>query len=289
VIFKTSIKEGIRMENKSALSSSTLSNAITENMTATFSEFLSAEPSTTFVVDDVRYAMSPFESAYFNQLLDARFEHSSMADRVSQLVSMFNEHAKPWVWMIFPEHHESGLTSYLSEHGLRKVDTAHGMAMDLSHLSPDFTIPEFLTITRVKSKDELKLWCDVCKLGYPVTDADAEAFLSSFGCVGFDPNAPFQSYVGWVDGKPVATSTGYFAKDGIVGIYCVSTLEEYRGRGIARAMTAFPMLEAKKRGYSGAVLHSTNIGHGVYQNIGFQDYYDIEVWMALPDGETIHF
>ncbi len=266
--------------------SSTLSTAITDNMTALLRHSLSAEPSTTLVVDDVRYVMSPYESIYFNLVMDARFDRSMMADRVRQLVNMFNKHGRPWIWMVAPRDYENGLASCLADHGLRKVGTSYGMAMELRHLSPDLALPEHLHIMPVKSIEDLKLWCDVNKLGFPATDGDASAFFSILAGVGFDQDTALQAYVGWVDGKPVATSAGFFGKDGIVGIYRVATLSEYRGKGIGTAMTLFPLLEAKKRGYSGAVLDASKMGHGAYQRLGFQDYHDSEVWMFLPSGET---
>ncbi len=71
-----------------------------------------------------------------------------------------------------------------------------------------------------------------------------------------------------------------------MGIYYVATLPAARGRGIGRAVTLAPLLEARARGYRVAVQHSTEMGVFVYQRLGFTRYCDLSLSLWPNDAAT---
>lgn len=81
---------------------------------------------------------------------------------------------------------------------------------------------------------------------------------------------PWRVYVGYLDGKPVATNM-LFNGGGVASVYAVATLPSAQGQGIGAAITLKPLLEARDRdGYKYAVLFSTEMGVKVYERIGFR-------------------
>jgi len=54
-------------------------------------------------------------------------------------------------------------------------------------------------------------------------------------------------------------------------VYGVGTLPAARGRGVGGAITLWPLVEARARGYRYAVLFATEMGHPVYRRLGFRD------------------
>jgi ribosomal protein S18 acetylase RimI-like enzyme len=63
-----------------------------------------------------------------------------------------------------------------------------------------------------------------------------------------------------------------------VGIYNVATLEEARGQGIGAAVTVAVLRDAMARGAAFGVLESSDLGHPVYERIGFRDVAAFQVY-----------
>lgn len=76
--------------------------------------------------------------------------------------------------------------------------------------------------------------------------------------------------VAFLDDEPV-TSALSFDWAGDCGIYNVGTLPHVRRRGMATALTAHLLLEARARGCASASLQSTPMAEGVYASVGFRD------------------
>jgi GNAT superfamily N-acetyltransferase len=74
----------------------------------------------------------------------------------------------------------------------------------------------------------------------------------------------------WLDGEPVASALT-FDLAGDCGIYNVGTLEHARRRGVATALTAHLLHEARARGCHSASLQSTPMAERVYATAGFRD------------------
>ena len=72
------------------------------------------------------------------------------------------------------------------------------------------------------------------------------------------------------DGKSAATLLA-FDHEGDCGIYMVETMPEVRRRGLATALSAHAVVEARKRGCTTASLQATPMAEGVYAKVGFRN------------------
>jgi ribosomal protein S18 acetylase RimI-like enzyme len=86
---------------------------------------------------------------------------------------------------------------------------------------------------------------------------------------GIDPDA-FHVLVARLQGENVATAIALHHA-GDCGIYNVGTLEHARRRGLATALTALHLHDARVRGCATASLQSTPMAESVYSAVGFRD------------------
>jgi ribosomal protein S18 acetylase RimI-like enzyme len=73
-----------------------------------------------------------------------------------------------------------------------------------------------------------------------------------------------------VDGRNVAVAMT-FDHNGDCGVYNVGTLEPYRRRGLATALTALHLRDAAARGCRTASVQATAMAEHVYASVGFRD------------------
>lgn len=67
------------------------------------------------------------------------------------------------------------------------------------------------------------------------------------------------------------------------GIYLVATATTARGRGLATELMRGLLINARDRGCTAAVLQSTELGHGVYQRVGFRELGNWVNWVRRLD------
>jgi GNAT superfamily N-acetyltransferase len=73
-----------------------------------------------------------------------------------------------------------------------------------------------------------------------------------------------------VDGKAAATG-GVFFEDDLAGLYCFTTRESMRGRGLASALVNASHAAARARGIEHALLQATDAGAPVYAKLGYRE------------------
>ncbi len=120
----------------------------------------------------------------------------------------------------------------------------------------------------MEDADSLRTWAITVLDGFELPDL-YPGFVNlecSLGCQPF-----YRRYLGFLRGQPVATSALYLGKH-VAGIYAVATTPSARRLGIGAAVTQHALLEARAEGYHIAVLQASQMGCGVYQRLGFQEF-----------------
>jgi len=175
------------------------------------------------------------------------------------------------------------LKRHLFAHGLTLRESfAIEMAADLMTLPEVISTPTGLTIVRVEDYVTLKEWIHVASIGFGVSSKVEAVWCDFFEEAAFE--FPFRTYLGLLNGKPVATSQ-LFTSAGVAGIYNVTCIPEARGKGIGAAITLAPLLEARKMGYHVGILQASSMGYNVYRRLGFQDFGKLSVYLWEQDGK----
>jgi GNAT superfamily N-acetyltransferase len=84
-------------------------------------------------------------------------------------------------------------------------------------------------------------------------------------------------FVGYVDGEPVASGSGYVG-DRLVRVDNIATLESARGHGYGLALTAAAAAVDPSKP---ATLVASDLGRGVYERLGFLAILRSTYWLGL--------
>jgi GNAT superfamily N-acetyltransferase len=79
-----------------------------------------------------------------------------------------------------------------------------------------------------------------------------------------------------LDRSPAGTGAVYFQPD-VAGLYCFTTRERMRGRGLASALVHASHAAAQARGVERALLQATASGRPVYARAGYREHRTLPV------------
>ena len=169
------------------------------------------------------------------------------------------------------------IKKYLMANGLTfRESFATEMAIDLTAISEDRVDPDGLEIQLVDDDESLRQWIHVASVGFGVPPEMEDVWFEFFNYAAC--RTPFQTYLGLLHGKPVATSQVSISA-GVTGIYNVTCLPEARRRGIGSALVMKPLLATRNIGMKIGVLQSSSMGYNAYRKLGFQDFGQLSVYL----------
>jgi len=213
---------------------------------------------------DLRCYIMGYPGGLFNGVFHARLAPEKVDETIEEMISHFSSRdVSPFSWWIESDTQPPDLDTHLERHGFR-FHALRGMAMDLEASGLNLPALSHLDIQVVDGEERLEQWDHAIDETFGLSD-----FAGFYAGLGFD--LPLRSYVGYLRGKPVATSC-LFLSAGVAGIYCVGTVPEARGQGIGTAIASAPLLDAREQGYRFAILHSSPMAYNMYRRIGFQEY-----------------
>lgn len=188
-------------------------------------------------------------------------ESSAVLSRLDLPTSVFLSDASP----------SESAAKELSDLGYEHVGAIPVMTVRNVELSPT-QLPEGVEFRPVYP-ESFDPWIDALELGYGLPRALCEM------CALLDRGeAELRAYGAYRDGRVLSTSL-LFLHDGLAGIYCVATLPEERGKGIASHMTAEPLRLAAKEGYEYGTLQASTAGYPIYRKLGFEDCSSIPMYV----------
>lgn len=217
---------------------------------------------------ELKWALTGIRDPFMNHVLKTQLNPDNVDARIEETLALFrSKNVSHLTWWAEPDAQPENLGEYLTAHGLTYWSGAPAMAADLQATSMDSALPSRLTIETVNDEDRLKQWVAVLFTGFGISD-QVEVGIELYASLGFD--MPLRHYIGFLDGKPVATSQ-LFLGAGVAGLYCIATLPEARRRGIGAALTRASLRDARAAGYRIAILQASSMGAPVYHRLGFQE------------------
>jgi len=216
---------------------------------------------------DVTVVISTIPDDTFNYVIGATFDETHAAERVQHVAQLFISQKKPFSWWVFEKDRPVFLVSLLEKQGLLLKEENIGMSLFVKKEIFTRKIPE-LVIQRALSQVALKDFAEVMVNigGYPYI---YKQFFETIPPVLYGEGAPFEVYVGYIEGKPVVTGILVLHAN-VGGVYYIMTHLEYRKRGYGTEMILALLIRIKERGYHVATLQASAEGKKLYQKLGFE-------------------
>lgn len=199
------------------------------------------------------------------------------AESIEKIKESYQQQNLRFRWWVYPRGNSEQTINMLQNAGLRLIQKIPCMAADLDIETMDKKIPEHITISEVTDKNTLYIWTDISLRGFemsPRTKDQYSAFVSSFDLGSQSPQRLFLAYL---DGQAAATSL-LFVHNNTAGIYYVSTLRNYRNKGLGFYITLAAMRAAKELDFKNVILQASPFGFKVYKRMGFQEYCQAEIY-----------
>ncbi|MEE1670433.1 GNAT family N-acetyltransferase [Streptomyces sp. WAC07094] len=144
--------------------------------------------------------------------------------------------------------------------------------IDLASMGPA-DIPTGISVHRVEGLRDIAAWVRAYTPSFGLSPDVADAVIERYRV---RPEAPgvlerFEAR----DGERIVGTSVLLDRDGVAGVYVVTTAEEYRGRGLGTALT-----RAREKGLRVGTLQ-TSTARSMYQRMGFQAVAEYKVFTGL--------
>jgi GNAT superfamily N-acetyltransferase len=211
--------------------------------------------------------------SYYNAVLRNQLQ----SNEVSHEIEQFAERLQYWKvsghWFVTPSHQPHELAAMLVQHGFTFIEEEPQLFYDLTQTDSLPSQRTDLEIQPVGSQASLDVYVDILEHGFEDSVWVGEVFQR----LGLSDDDPFQHYVGYFEGNPIATASLLNCGD-TAGVYFVCVHPDYRRRGFGIAILIDVLRKARQQGYKHITLGATTEGYDLYLRLGFQKVCDFSFY-----------
>lgn len=190
-------------------------------------------------------------------------------------------HNLPFAWWVGFGNDCAKYKQKLEKFGVKNPEIELGMYADIEKISK-ISDCEILNIAQVMDLISLRDFVAVYKKLLPADAKAIEKFYLSASPFIFEKQSSLKLFVGYVNHQPVSTGALFLHAD-VAGVWDVTTLPNFRNKGIATNMVRHVLFYARDVcGYRTGVLTATESGEKVYRKIGFQKIKEFFVFNISP-------
>jgi ribosomal protein S18 acetylase RimI-like enzyme len=198
---------------------------------------------------------------------------------VDDVFAIFEKHELPVMIMFTPKSGPEQIGMLLEDRGLtRIVSNIPTMAAELQKLKQERPNPE----ERITDNAGMDLFKDIYHKGWGDHWGNLDHNVNSIKMLGNEPDFPVRSYVGYLNGEPVATSQ-LTLLSGVAGLWSVVVPPEHRRKGLGTAMTLDTLRMAIPEGYRFGVLWPSDMSVNLYRRIGFEGLFNVVTYMETRE------
>ena len=199
---------------------------------------------------------------------------------IGQQVEFFAAKGLGFAWRVVDTDSPTDLGARLERAGFEFVGTSELMIARVTDVPLDVALPPGVTLSRESGPAAIDRLIEVHERVFGIDHSQLRRSLllqlTSSPQLG-------ELVVAMAEGVPVASSRVDFLPDReFAGLWGGSTLPEWRGKGLFRAMVAHRSREAAIRGYSYVYVIASSESQPIFTRLSFESYGSVRTYMWRP-------
>jgi len=202
-------------------------------------------------------------------------------ETTEKIISFVHQQAKnfniPIAWWVTPNTLPPTICELLKAQEFALAATWYAMICFLDQL-PHYVGPEesSLVIKTLTTQDHIDSWARIVGPSFGFDDALTARYADAIKARDLD-SSPNEHFGAFWHNELVATGSLFLRGDN-AGIFNIATHESFRKRGIATRLTRAILQRALERGARYAVLLAVPEAVSMYQKIGFDTVFDVDIY-----------
>lgn len=135
---------------------------------------------------------------------------------------------------------------------------------------------------RVQTADDRAVWIRTCDAAFGLPDGTSAPLLTA----ELLEDDAVRAYLVLHGGSVVGTACTVLDAAGTIGMFCIATLPEVRGRGVGSRLMTFLLDDGAERGATSAYLQSLPRARPFYERVGFVDGHQ-DVTTFVPTNQPL--
>lgn len=198
-------------------------------------------------------------------------------DFIARAVAFFGERGRGFsIWVRSGQSEDDDLAAAAARAGMERVFAMPEMVLDQPVEEP--TLPARAELRRLDSTDDAVDYWQIAAAAYQSLGFPPEVFASYENHGGLLAEN-LAAFIAHLDGVPVSIAMT-IVSHGVAGIYWVGSLEQARGHGLGRAVTAAATNAGFAMGADLASLQASPMGAPIYADMGYETAFEYHLVMA---------
>jgi GNAT superfamily N-acetyltransferase len=218
--------------------------------------------------------VNAYPACWPNYIFNTNFKSNTSNEIITDANDLITQKIVPPFWITLSDINSQSFQKQLTVFNFRQVMQWPGMAIGLDNLQ-DVPLIQGLDIRVIDDAESLKEWIkitEICLFNGKHQNQDMFANMMR--------NKKTRFVLGYCKGIPVATLLSYI-NNGIAGYFMVSTMPEFRNKGISKSIVHKGLSIAREEGCRLGTLQANEMSKNLYLSFGFKEYCTFDIYWKM--------